>query len=148
MHSAWAHEEGYRLAGRTLKWNGYLMLRASRVIIVELTAECGLSHEQVVLADGRVYVWQPASIGVGGGPGYGLARIEGLSARSFEPLGRGFLRDARHVQSWWGGVVVGADRASFEVLDCPDFGEPWFRARDRHGCFVEEDGGRIVRAAP
>jgi hypothetical protein len=146
VRSAWARERGFRLAGGALTWGGERMLRTSRASIAEVTADCWLMLDQIVVADGRVHVWQPASVGMGGGPGYGLIELEGLSARSFAPIGHGFLRDGERVRSWWAGEIA-ADRASFEALDCEDSREPVALARDRDGCFVEDGEGRIVRAA-
>jgi hypothetical protein len=87
--------------------------------IVETSDTCGLWGDFLLLAGSHVYVQRPQSIGDQGGPGFALVAVEGADAGSYEPLARGFGRDASQVYDH-GEWLIGADVRTFEVLDCPD----------------------------
>jgi hypothetical protein len=86
--------------------------------IVETSDTCGLWGDFMLLTAEHVYIQTPQSIGEQGGPGWALAPVAGADPNTYEPLPRGFGRDAEHVYERGQDGPLLEDVRTFEVPDC------------------------------
>jgi hypothetical protein len=87
--------------------------------IVATSDACGLWGDYLLVDAEHVYIQQPQSIGMQGGPGWALAVVPGADPSNYVPLPNGWGRDGSRIYDR-GELLLEADADTFEVLQCAD----------------------------